>query len=64
MEAFRNFLSGFKTYLTAAAMVIAAVLAFIGGEIQIGGLVEAVLGALGLAALRAGVTTEAKSNAG
>ena len=64
MESFRTFLAGYKTYLTAAAGVLTALAAFAVGEIDIVGLVTAVFAALGLASLRAGVTTEAKKVAG
>lgn len=62
METFRNFLSGYKTYLTAAAAVLTALAGFAIGEIDLVGLVTAVFGALGLASLRAGITTEAKGS--
>lgn len=64
MEAFRKFLEGHKTYLTAATVLLGALLAFATGEIDIVGLFAAVLNALGLASLRAGITTEAKKVAG
>ncbi len=64
MEAFRNFLAGYKTYFTSVAAVLTALAAFAVGEIDLVGLVTAVFAAVGLASLRAGVTTEAKKVAG
>lgn len=64
IEQFRAFLAGAKTYITAAAAVLTALAAFAVGEIDLVGLVTAVFAALGLASLRAGVTTEVKKVAG
>lgn len=62
IEKFRTTLQGAKTYLTAAAAVLTALAGFAVGEIDLVGLVTAVFGALGLASLRAGITTEAKGS--
>ena len=64
IEQFRTFLAGAKTYLTSIAAVLTALAAFAVGEVDIVGLVTAIFAALGLASLRAGVTTEAKKVAG
>lgn len=59
-ESFRTFLQGAKTYLTAIAAVIAALLGFASGEIDVAGLIAAITAATGLASLRAGIKTEVK----
>lgn len=64
MEAFRNFLAGYKSYLTAAAAVLTALVGYAVGELELAGLVTAIFAAVGLASLRAGVTTEANRIAG
>ena len=55
MKAILDWLSGKKTYLTTAAGIVTAVAAFSRGELTLGELATAVLLALGVAGLRAGV---------
>lgn len=56
VEKIRAWLAGKKTYLVAASAVIAALIAFANGAVNILGLIEAVLAALGLTTLRAAVS--------
>lgn len=60
IERFRTFLAGFKTYLTAAASVIATLLGFATEQLDVVGLIAGLLAAFGLASLRAGVTNDVK----
>lgn len=59
-EVFRTFLKGAKTYLTAIAGIVAALLGFSEGVIDVSEMVAAITAALGLASLRAGIKTEVK----
>jgi hypothetical protein len=55
IEKIRVFLSGKKTYLTAAGLIIAAVIVFAdGGSISV--LVKAILEALALIGIRLGIS--------
>jgi len=56
-ETFRKFLAGYKTYLTAIAGLVAALLSFANGEIEMAELIAAITASTGLASLRAGVKT-------
>lgn len=60
-EIFRTFLQGRKTYITAIATFFAALVAFMNGQIDMLGLIEAVGLAAGMASLRAGIKTEVSS---
>ena len=57
-EMFRNTLKGAKTYLTAIAAIIAALLGYSEGVIVFDELIGAIMAATGLASLRAGIKTE------
>ena len=50
-----NWLDGKKTYIAAAAVVVAALAGFLGGDLTLGQAVANALEGLGLAALRSGV---------
>jgi hypothetical protein len=58
MNAIRTALQGNKTYITAAVLILTAVLSWINGDANAFQAVEAVLGGLGLGFLRAGVKTD------
>ena len=51
-----EFLQGKKTYIVAIGVVVAAVVAFLTGELQLADAVTRALEGLGLATLRAGVS--------
>ncbi len=55
--------NGWKTYLTAAAGILAAVVGYLNGAIDMPHLVEAIFAALSVINLRHSVTTETKKNA-
>jgi NAD/NADP transhydrogenase alpha subunit len=50
-----DFLSGYKTYVVGAAIVLTALGAFLSGDMTLAQAVQAALTGLGLGALRAGV---------
>lgn len=52
-----NFLSGYKTYLTAAAGLVTAIAAYANGQETIGELLNAAIISLSAIFLRSGVTT-------
>lgn len=52
-------LSGYKTYIVAFGIVVAAVVAFVNGQADLGTAVMQALTGLGFAGLRAGVATDA-----
>lgn len=56
-----RWLSGKKTYLTVAVAVLASIAALASGEITVGEAVVAILNALGVGALRAGVAKAEKA---
>ena len=56
MKTLNEFLSGKKTYIVAIGAVVAVAVSFLNGDLTVGEAVQATLGALGLATLRAGVT--------
>lgn len=56
-----NILPGMKTYLAAAGIVVTAIIAFLHGDSSLSDAILTVLNGLGLAALRNGVATVAKS---
>ena len=51
-----EFLKGKKTYLVAIVGILSAVVAYLNGSIDVIGLGSAILQALGISALRAGVS--------
>lgn len=55
LNTIKEFLSGKKTYLVAAGLIIGAVTAWASGEASFIEMVVAVLNGLGLSALRSGV---------
>jgi hypothetical protein len=59
VEKLRNALSGGKVYLICLGAIIAAVVAFINGEIDVIKLVESVIVAVGGMAMRAGIAKSA-----
>lgn len=59
MPELREPLQGYKTYISAAIIVLTAILGFINGEQDIIMTVYAIAGALGLGFLRRGVKTSA-----
>ena len=56
-----KWLAGKKTYITMAAAVLTAIASLASGEITVGECVVAILGALGVASLRAGVAKAEKA---
>lgn len=52
--------NGKKTYVVSVAIVLAAVAAFLQGQVDLSGAINQVLSGLGLAALRYGVSTGPK----
>lgn len=58
MDAIRKALQGYKTYIIAAIAVFSALLAFTNGDASLFEAINAVLLALGLGTLRAGVKTD------
>lgn len=54
----RNWLSGKRTYLTAAIAVLSAVAAWSSGQIDAAALVATILGALTVSFQRSAITTE------
>jgi len=55
LQKFQEFVSGYKTYLVAAAAIIAAVSLYSQGQVDAFQLLEAILVALGLGTLRSGM---------
>ena len=55
-------LSGYKTYITAVLAVIAAVGAWLAGDVTLADMIQTVVTAALGAFIRAGVTTEAAKN--
>lgn len=53
-----QFLSGKKTYIVAGLAILAAVLGYFDGDLDIKGAVEAVFAALGTMGLRSAITAE------
>ena len=64
MTKFRNFLSGKKTYLTAAIGVLGAVIAFGDGQIDVTALVAAIWAAAQTCFIRVGITNEVQRTQG
>lgn len=60
MTQLRMWLRGRKTYLVAAGAIIATVAAWAAGDIETAAAVQAIVGALLAATIRAGVNTAAK----
>lgn len=58
METIRAALEGKKTYIVAAILIATAVLAWVNGEASLFESAEAILVALGLGFVRAGVKTD------
>lgn len=58
MNKVREFLKGKKTYIVAAAGILAAVLAYVQDQLTTVQLAEAIFAAIAAATIRAGVTTE------
>lgn len=54
-----NFLSGYKTYITAVGIIVAAAVSFLSGQATMADSISQILTGLGLAALRNGVATGA-----
>lgn len=54
-------LTGYKTYITAAALILTAIAAFLNGTQDLLVTIQAVLAALGVGFLRAGVKTETEN---
>ena len=50
-----EFLSGYKTYIVAVGVVVAAVVAFVNGDVDLAGAINQALVGLGLGTLRAGM---------
>lgn len=59
--SFTNFLSGYKTYIVAVAMVLYAVGGFYGHSMSSSDAITTILQALGLGALRNGIAAVTKS---
>jgi len=55
MDAIRKFLAGKKTYLTGCGAILAAVVAWAAGTIELGGLAVAIITALQTMWIRAGI---------
>jgi hypothetical protein len=51
-------LSGYKTYVVSAAVVLSAVAAFVTGDVDLQGAINQALLGLGLGTLRAGVASK------
>jgi len=58
MNSIREWLKGKKTYLVGVGAVLAAVIAWAGGEVEIGGAIQAIITAVLAMTVRAGVSTE------
>ncbi len=56
----QKFLEGKKTYIVAAGIVIAALVSFLTGEMDLSTAVVAALAGLGIGTLRSGVKAEVK----
>jgi hypothetical protein len=56
MQAILDFLNGKKTYLIAISGIILAIVGYASGTLTLPQFIEAVLAALGMSTLRAGVT--------
>lgn len=54
-----NFLSGYKTYITAIAGVVTAVAMYANGQEPVGDMITQVIAALSAAFIRHGITTTA-----
>lgn len=57
----KTILQGYKTYLVGVGAIIAAILAFIGGEMDIVATVQSIIAAVMTMTVRAGVATAAKA---
>lgn len=54
-------LKGFKTYIVAAAAILTAVGAWLGGEMALGSMVEAIFAAVTAMTIRAGIAKSGPS---
>lgn len=55
MESIKAFLAGKKTYLVAASVVLGAIVAYSGGEADLGQTIQAIITAVLGATIRAGI---------